>query len=131
MQKILVIQTAFTGDVVLATAVVEKLHSYFPGAQIDFLLRKGNEGLLKNHPFLNKVLIWNKKENKFKNLFILLKQIRKTNYDKIINLQRFGSTGLLTGFSKASERIGFDKNPFSFLFTKKVSHQFEKGVHEV
>jgi heptosyltransferase-2 len=131
MQKILVIQTAFTGDVVLATAVVEKLHRYFPEAQIDFLLRKGNEGLLKNHPFLNKVLIWNKKENKFKNLFILLKQIRKTKYNKIINLQRFGSTGLLTGFSKASERIGFDKNPFSFLFTKKVSHQFEKGVHEV
>ena len=41
MQKILVIQTAFTGDVVLATSVVEKLHQYFPSVQIDFLLRKG------------------------------------------------------------------------------------------
>src|SRR5690242_7225604 len=131
MQKILVIQTAFTGDVVLATAVVEKLHRHFPSAQIDFLLRKGNEGLLKDHPFLNQVLIWNKKENKFKNLFILLKKIRKTKYDKVINLQRFGSTGLLTGFSKANERVGFEKNPFSFLFTKKVSHEFEKGIHEV
>lgn len=131
MQKILVIQTAFTGDVVLATALVEKLHQYFPTAQIDFLLRKGNEGLLKDHPFIKHVLIWNKKEKKFKNLFALLKEIRRKKYDKVINLQRFASTGFLTAFSQGTERIGFDKNPFSFLFTKKVSHQFKKGVHEV
>jgi len=131
MQKILVIQTAFTGDIVLATAVIEKLHQFYPEAEIDFLLRKGNEGLLKDHPFIKQVLIWNKKEKKLKNLFKLLKQIRKTKYDKVINLQRFASTGLLTGFSQAKERIGFDKNPLSFLFTKKISHQFKKGVHEV
>ncbi|WP_315821617.1 hypothetical protein [Paraflavitalea speifideaquila] len=58
--QILVIQTAFIGDVVLATGIVEKLHHHFPGAQIDFMLRKGNEGLLKNHPYLREVLVWNK-----------------------------------------------------------------------
>ncbi|MDP4285984.1 MAG: glycosyltransferase family 9 protein [Bacteroidota bacterium] len=131
MQKILVIQTAFTGDVVLATAVVEKLHQFYPEAEIDFVLRKGNEGLLNGHPFLKKVLIWNKKENKFRNLFDLLKIIRRKKYDKVINLQRFASTGFLTGFSQAKERIGFDKNPLSFLFTKKIPHLFKEGVHEV
>ena len=46
MQKFLVIQTAFIGDVVLATAIIEKLHQFFPDARIDFLVRKGNEALL-------------------------------------------------------------------------------------
>jgi heptosyltransferase-2 len=41
--KILVIQTAFIGDVILATPVLEKLHRSFPGAAIDVLVRKGNE----------------------------------------------------------------------------------------
>ncbi len=131
MQKILIIQTAFTGDVVLATALIEKLHRFFSGAEIDLLIRKGNEGLLADHPFLNEVLIWNKKENKFKNLFILLKKIRKKKYDKVINLQRFASTGMLTAFSNSKEKIGFDKNPFSFLFTKKIPHHFTKEMHEV
>ncbi len=131
MQKILLIQTAFIGDVVLATALIEKIHTYYPDCQIDFLLRKGNEGLLKDHPFIQEVLIWNKKETKFKNLFALLKKIRKGNYDKVINLQRFASTGLLTGLSHAKERIGFDKNPFSFLFTKKIPHHFKDSLHEV
>lgn len=43
MKKILIIQTAFIGDVVLATALVEKLHRYFLRSTIHFLVRKGNE----------------------------------------------------------------------------------------
>ena len=58
MQKILIIQTAFIGDVVLATGMVEKLYQVYPASQIDFLLRKGNEGLLVNNSFLNEVLIF-------------------------------------------------------------------------
>ncbi|WP_159472107.1 glycosyltransferase family 9 protein [Dyadobacter sp. 3J3] len=130
-KRILVIQTAFIGDVILATSLLENLHQGFPNAQIDFLVRKGNEGLFANHPYLSNVLIWKKKESKFKSLFQLLKQIRKTEYDWVINLQRFGSTGLLTGFSNAAKRTGFDKNPFSFLFTDKFPHRIENGVHEV
>lgn len=131
MQKFLIIQTAFTGDVVLATAIIEKLHHFFPGEQIDLLVRKGNEGLLHNHPFLHETLIWNKKENKNKNLFSLLKKIRTNKYDTVINLQRFASTGMLTAFSGSKEKIGFDKNPFSFLFTKKIKHDLSNGKHEV
>lgn len=122
MKKILVIQTAFIGDVVLATGVVEKLHQYFPNGQIDFLVRKGNESLLANNPHLSHILIWNKKEKKTAQLFKTIGTIRKTKYDIVINLQRFFSTGLITVFSGAATTIGFDKNPLSFLFSKKVPH---------
>ncbi|MHA4806921.1 glycosyltransferase family 9 protein [Flavitalea flava] len=122
MQKFLVIQTAFIGDVVLATAIIEKLHAFFPDAQIDFLLRKGNEDLLKGHPFLHETLIWDKKKGKLRNLWKMGGRIRRTKYDKVINVQRFAATGLLTAFSGAKQTIGFDKNPLSWLFTKKVAH---------
>ena len=133
MKKILIIQTAFIGDVVLATALIEKLHIYFPGAAIDFLVRKGNESLLNNNPYLNEVLTWNKKEQKIKNLFGILKKIRAKKYDTVINVQRFFATGLLTAFSGAKQTIGFDKNPLSFLFSKKIKHVFDlqHPKHEV
>ncbi len=134
MQKFLIIQTAFIGDVVLATVLIEKLHASFPDAQINFLLRKGNEGLLANHPYLNEVMIWVKKENKTKNLFKIINIIRSKKYDKVINVQRFFSTGLITAFSNGKEKIGFDKNPLSFLFDVKVKHTIgskELPVHEV
>jgi len=132
LQKFLIIQTAFIGDVVLATVLIEKLHVYFPDAEIDFLLRKGNEQLLTGHPFLHEILIWDKKQNKQKNLFRVLKRIRKNRYDKVINVQRFFATGVLTAFSGAKESIGFDKNPLSFLFSKKIKHQVggDQFIHE-
>ena len=122
MQKFLVIQTAFIGDVVLATALIEKLHAYYPDAQIDFLVRKGNEGLLTGHPYLHEVLIWDKKENKLANLWRMTMRIRRERYDKVINVQRWAATGLLTAFSRAKETIGFDKNPLSRFFTHRIPH---------
>jgi ADP-heptose:LPS heptosyltransferase len=107
---------------VLATAIVEKLHAWFPEAEIDFLVRKGNEGLLANHPFLHEILVWHKQEGKFKDLRRLLHHIRNRAYDKVINVQRFAATGILTAFSGAGEKIGFTKNPFSAAFTTRVKH---------
>jgi heptosyltransferase-2 len=132
MKKILVIQTAFIGDVVLATSLIENLHQQFPEVKIDILVRKGNESLFQAHPFLNQVLVWDKKNNKYQNWGGLLFKIRSSQYDVVLNAQRFAATGAWTAFSKAKIKIGFDKNPFSFLFTHAVIHQFsEKGQHEI
>ncbi|MFK8046462.1 MAG: glycosyltransferase family 9 protein [Crocinitomicaceae bacterium] len=131
MNKILVIQTAFIGDVILATAIVEKLAVHFPNSKIDFLVRKGNETLLLNNPHLNQVLVWDKKTNKFKHLLLLKKQIKKSNYDIVISAHRFASSGYLVANSGAKHRIGFKSNPFSIKFTTKVGHDLKSGSHEV
>lgn len=132
MQKILVIQTAFIGDVVLSTALVESLHKQYPTALIDILVRKGNESLFNEHPYMHKVLVWDKQKHKYKYWFKMLLQIRKSKYDAIVNVQRYAATGLWTAFSNATLKIGFDKNPFSFLFTHCIKHvETVKGVHEI
>jgi heptosyltransferase-2 len=116
LKKILVIQTASIGDVILSTPVLEKLHAFFPEAEIDFLVKTGMEGLFRNHPFLHNIISWNKKQGK---------------YDAVINIQRFALTGFLTAFSGAKVRIGFSKNPLSSFFTTAVPHEFAEGTHEV
>lgn len=132
MNKILIIQTASIGDVILATPVIEKLHAFFPEAKIDFLLKKGNESLFDGHPFLHKVLIWDKTTEKYKNLIRLSNYIKDNKYDAVVNIQRFVTSGFLTALSGAKEKIGFNKNPFSLLFTKKVKHKIKTGnQHEI
>lgn len=128
-QKILVIQTAFIGDAILASGVLEKIHQHQPSAKIDLLVRKGNETLYKQHPFINQLFIWDKKEDKYRNLFRLLKAIRGKQYDLVINLQRFAASGFLTAFSGGKVTVGFKKNPLSFLFTKKIEHLYDR--HEI
>lgn len=132
--RFLIIQTAFLGDVVLATPVVEKLREYYPEDTIDFLVRKGNESLLAGNPKINEVLIWNKKEHKLRNLWNMMREVRRRKYDYVINLQRFASSGFITVFSRAYT-IGFDKNPLSRYFTEKKPHIIgtdpKHYVHEV
>ena len=130
-RSILIIQTAFIGDVILATALVEKIHHYYPDTSIDFLVRKGNEELLIGHPKIRNVLIWVKKKDKIKNLIRIIQQVRGNRYSYVINIHRFTSSGLITAFSAAKVTIGFNKNPLSFLFTHKVRHEIKEGIHEI
>lgn len=129
-KNILIIQTAFIGDAILASSLIEKMHARFSQAQISMLVRKGNESIYKSHPFLKETLVWNKQEAKLKNLFGLLGTIRGNKYDCVINCHRYASSGLLAGFSGARHITGFKQNPFSFLFNCAVKHVIGDGRHE-
>ncbi len=129
-QHILIIQTAFIGDAILASSLVEKLHAQLPRAEISILVRKGNESIYAHHPFLKEVLIWNKKEQKMKNLFKLLLRIRANKYDLVVNCHRYTSSGFLTAFSGARHTTGFKQNPLSFMFNTTAHHRIGDGTHE-
>ena len=130
MQRILIIQTAFLGDVILASPVWENLHAAYPDAQIDVVVKKGNESLLVAHPFLHQVFIFDKSQ-KVKTLWNLGKTLRSQQYDLVINLQRFASSGILTFLARGKESRGFEKNPLSVLYTKKFKHEMKPNWHEV
>jgi heptosyltransferase-2 len=83
------------------------------------------------HPFLNRLYIWDKRGQKNRNLLSLIAELRKTEYDHIINCQRFFSTGLMTVLARGKETIGFDKNPLSLGFSRSVKHTIGDGRHEV
>lgn len=131
MKKILIIQTAFIGDVILATPVISAVREKYPDADISMLVRSGNEELLRNHPELHEVLIWEKGNNKYVNLVQLIRDIRKQKFDVIYNLHRFATSGMITFYSGAKEKIGFSKNPFSFCYSQRHVHRIGDGTHEI
>jgi len=133
LKKILIIQTASLGDVILSTPLIEKLNHFYPESKIDFLLKYGYEDILRHHPMVHKVIVWDKSEKKYKHLYELIKVIRERKYDMVINVHRFASSGLITTFSGASIKVGFNKNPLSLLFTKSIKHKIgrdKKFLHE-
>ncbi len=134
MKKILIIQTASLGDVILSTPLIEKLHHFFPKAKIDFLLKYGYEGVLRRHPYLHHIIVWDKTEKKYERLLELINIIRDNKYDLVVNVQRFASSGLMTALSGAKMKVGFSKNPFSLFFTKRIKHHIGTSLnnpHEI
>ena len=129
LDRVLIIQTAFLGDVILATGLVEKIARHYPDVSLDLMVRKGNESLFQGHPKIRQVIVFEKNRQKIKNLFRIIRTVRSEKYDMVINVQRFFSSGLITVLSGADVTVGFDKNPLSFLFSRKVAHRFD-GIHE-
>lgn len=131
VKQFLIIQTAFLGDVILCTPLIEELNRIYPDASIDIVVRKGNEALLNHHPKLRHIFTFDKKKNKLSALWEIIRVIRKQRYHEVINLQRFTSSGIICAFSKTKQRIGFTTNSLSFIYNKRLPHDFTTGKHEV
>ncbi len=129
-KKYLIIQTASLGDVILSLSLAESIYEFSKVVEIDYVVKPEYAILFKNHLFIKNVYFFDRKLNKFKEVFRLLKLIRSMDYDAVFCVQRFFTAGLLTAFSKANIRSGFKKNPFSFLFTHSSEHSLN-GLHEI
>jgi heptosyltransferase-2 len=129
-KKILIIQTAFLGDVILALPMVQTIKAHLPDALIDFLCIPATEGVLRNHPAINKVIPYDKKGGDKLDKFIeVLSELREIEYDIVISPHRFFRSALLTYYSESKIRIGFEENSLAFLLTNKV--KYIKDKHEI
>ena len=134
LSRILLIQTASLGDVILVTALAETLHAAYPDARIDVLIKKGYEMLFQGHPFVKQVYTWDKSSRKYLRLWKLTRQLRGYHYEAVINVQRFASSGFITALSGAAFKAGFRKNPLSLFFNHCVDHVISSqanGIHEI
>jgi heptosyltransferase-2 len=128
--KILIIQTAFLGDVILALPMVQTLKAHLPDSKIDFLCIPNTRPVLMNHPDLNRVIPYDKKGGDVIDKFIeVLAEIREEEYDVVICPHRYSRSALLTYYSEAKLRIGFETSSLSFLLTNKV--KYVKDSHEI
>jgi len=132
-KTILIIQTAFIGDTILASQFARAVKTQYPNSRIHFFLRKGNESVIQGLDTIEKTWVWDKAGGKTKNLFKLISDLRKMKFDLIFNLHRHFNSGLVAAMVPAKEKIGFKQNPLSIFYTRKVNHQIPdpRGWHEV
>jgi len=132
VSKVLIIQTAFLGDAVLVTSLVEKIRIESPETIVHLLVRKGFEYIFKAYPHAHLKKVWAyDKKNKLSSWWNLRKQLTGEKFDQVFVAQRFFGMGLLSISLRAKKVIGFDKNPLSLFFDEKVAHDFGRGKHEV
>jgi heptosyltransferase-2 len=133
---ILIIQTAFIGDTILASHFARAVKDQYPNSKIHFFLRQGNESVIQGLSSIEKVWVWNKQGGKTKNLIKLILEMRKIRFGKVFNLHRHFNSGVVSALMKSNFKVGFKQNPLSFFYTHKVNHliphKSKSGVwHEV
>lgn len=129
--KILIIHTAFIGDIVLATALVAKLKDKYPNSDIYFLTTPVGKSILENNPKIKEIISYDKrgKDKGLKAFFNLAKKLRKMNFDICICPHRYLRSTILTFLSASKIKIGYDISSLSFLYDEKI--KYDKNKHEV
>ena len=129
--NILIIHTAFIGDIVLSTALVSKVKEKYPDSDIYYLTTPLGKEILKNNPKIKEIIVYDKRgKNKGFGAFIsFVRKIRKLKIDVCLTPHRYLRSSILTLMSGASIRVGYDIASLSFVFNKKI--KYDKTKHEV
>ena len=92
--KVLFIGLSCVGDVVMTSPVIQVLKGKFPEASIDFVADKRSRVLYENIPGLGKIVIKNK-GHFLRGAPDLIRRLRKTRYDIIVDVRTDGLAYLL------------------------------------
>ena len=124
--ELLIIRTSAIGDVIHTLPAIFYLKKTIPKAQITWVVQEKAASLLKKQPFVKKLYILPNKFLKPKNLkqtLCVLRKLRKTQWDAIIDFQGLLKTSVIL-FSQRTfcNKFGFSKDhareSISSLFTK-------------
>lgn len=130
--RILIIQTAFLGDLILSTPFFHAVRKQNPNSTIHLIVNKGTESVLNGNPDIDRIFSLDKKKAK-KNILYFLKFaliLKKERYDIVYSPHFSFRSTLLSWITQAKSRIGYIESGFSFLHTKTV-HRPRLGPHEV
>ena len=104
IRRALVIKLRAVGDVVLSSIVLNNLRHALPHAELDVLTERASESVVRTHPAVSSVVVFDAKRMSGLDL---IRDVRRRRYDLVIDLFGNPRTALVTRLSGAPYRVGY------------------------
>ena len=120
MTRVLVVQTAFLGDVVLTTGLLNELAER--SGPVDLVTTPAAHELVATHPAVHHAWIYDKRgaDRGVAGLFRLAGALRRKRYQSAYLPHRSLRTAMLARLAGIPERIGFAGGPGSWSYTRRI-----------
>jgi lipopolysaccharide heptosyltransferase II len=105
IERILVIRLSSLGDILLTTPVLRVLREYCPAAQLDFLTKAAYQDVLRTNPCVDRLLLLEPQQS----LREMLRRLRQTHYDIVVDLHRTLRSRLLYHGLLAKRKLAYTK----------------------
>lgn len=127
----LVIQTAFLGDVILALPVASAIASRSPGARVDFLVAPRGAAVLAGHPRLRDTIVYDKRgaDRGAGGFLRILREVKRRKYACAVVPHRSLRSALLAAAAGIPVRAGFDASAGRWFFTHVA--RYDRNAHEI
>ena len=131
-KRIVVIQTAYLGDLIMTTPLFRELKLAFPGVEVDAVVIPETAGIIKNNPHIDRVYLFDKRRKRVKLLSFLrlVRDLRKRRYDAAYSMTKSMTSSLIMLLSGIPERVGQEGMRFltRSIRTKDRPHIRERAV---
>ena len=118
--NILIVKMSALGDVVHTLPALSALRRAYPHAQITWLIEEPAAPLIREHPALNRVLIWPRgrfihalSSRRWSDAIGILrsftKELRDTYYDMVIDFQALIKSGIWVLVARSRRKVGFGR----------------------
>lgn len=128
IHKILILRLDAIGDVLRTTPLIREVRKIFPNAEIDYAVSNNSKSILIGNPNINKIISINTKIGHLSHIkristyFKAAVNLRKQNYDLIINLEPHWLSQFFTLLLHIPIAIGFDREGEGFALNNKIPY---------
>jgi heptosyltransferase-2 len=129
--RILIVQTAYLGDVVLTLPLIEAVRHRFPHARVELLTMPAHGPVLQGQPGVHAVITYDKRgtQRGVRGMVSMVRRLRSRGYALVLSPHRSLRSALLLACSGIPQRIGFDSGLTRWAYTAVVPRP--KTAHEV
>lgn len=124
--RVLIVLLGAIGDVVRALPLLARMRRAWPAAHIAWAVEPKSEPILRTHPWLDEVIVYERK-NAAWSFLPFLRRIKDGHFDVVVDLQRHLKSGVIALASRASDRLGFaaaNSKEFNHFFsTRRIEPQ--------
>ena len=119
LRRVCIVMMSAVGDAVHVLPVINALKRHSPGVHITWILQPGPASLVRGHRSVDDILIFDRAKG-VRAFADMRQMLASRQFDLVINLQVYFKAGIVTRFTHAPVKLGFDRaraRDFNWLFT--------------
>jgi len=127
-RKILLARTDRLGDLVLTTPAIKAVREAYPDAYIAMIVRPYGELLVKDNPYLDEVIVYDKSglHRSVAATVCFALRLRKARFDRAVIFHPTNRMHIIAYIANIPRRIGYDSK-LSFLLTDSIKNLKHEG----
>jgi heptosyltransferase I len=119
--RVCIVMMSAVGDAVHVLPVINAIKRASPSSSITWVLQPVPATLVKDHPSVDEIILFDRSKG-VEGMREVIGQLRERKFDLLINLQVYFKAGVITAFSGAPRRLGFNfsrARDANWLFTNE------------
>lgn len=117
--RIGIVMMSAVGDAVHVMPIIHALKAHAPASRVTWVLQPGPATLVRGHPLVDDIVLFDRAKG-WKGFLDTRQALASRHFDVVLALQVYFKAGLITGFTQAPVKLGFDRaraRDANWLFT--------------